>query len=349
VVTTAVAAVANSQDLARHDVADLRADPRAWDAFVAANPHGGFLQLSAWAEANASRGWRSERLVCPTPSGPVGAQVLLHRMQPGPWSRAYAPRGPIATSLDERTVATITDALRELAARERLSHVLVDPEVDRGTGLERLLVDAGWREAGEIQINRTRLIDLDRPESELWGDLRSSARWSVNRARRSGISVAEAGREGLGEFERLYLETARRVGFEPAAYRAVVEAFASREAARIMLARGSAGDPLAALVLIDCGTRVIEYYGASSAAGATARANYLVKWEAIRASRERGMAVYDMWGTDVPGLAEFKAAFGGRERTYVGAWELVTNRAGYLSVRGLQLARRAFDRARAAV
>jgi lipid II:glycine glycyltransferase (peptidoglycan interpeptide bridge formation enzyme) len=242
-------------------------------------------------------------------------------------------------------MAAFTDAARELAAHERLSHVLIDPEIDRGAGLEEALADHGWREAGEIQINRTRLIDLDRAESELWSDLRSSARWSVNRARRSGITVSDEGEPGLGDFERLYRETARRVGFAPdAAFRAVFLAFAMRGAASLLIARSSDGSPFATLLLIDCGSRVIEYYGASSAEGARARANYLIKWEAIRASHERGMAVYDMWGTDVPGLAEFKAAFGGRERTYVGAWELITNRPAYLSLRGVRMARGALDR-----
>ena len=88
-------------------------------------------------------------------------------------------------------------------------------------------------------------------------------------------------------------------------------------------------------MLLDCGDRVIERYGASSTEGAAARANYLVKWESIRLSRERGMARYDMWGTDHEGVATFKASFGGYERQYIGAWELVTNRLVHGGFAGL--------------
>ena len=95
------------------------------------------------------------------------------------------------------------------------------------------------------------------------------------------------------------------------------------------------GAPVATLMLLDCGDRVIERYGASSAEGAAARANYLVKWESIRPSRERGMARYDMWGTDHEGVATFKASFGGYERQYIGAWELVTNRLVHGGFAGL--------------
>jgi lipid II:glycine glycyltransferase (peptidoglycan interpeptide bridge formation enzyme) len=320
----------------------LREDGPAWDAFVAAAPGGSFPQLTAWAEANTTKGWRSIRVVEDAPGGPVGAQLLLHRMRPGLWSRAYAPRGPIAKCLDAAALAAFTGALRERARSERLSHVLVDPEVERGGPAEDWLRTNGWRPAGEIQINRTRVIDLRRPEAALWSDLRSSARWSVNKARRSGSTVEEAGADGLDDFERLYLATARRVGFAPgAAFRAVYHAFARRGAGRLLVCRGPAGEAAATLMLLDCGDRVIELYGASSSQGAAARANYLIKWEAIRASRERGMASYDMWGTDQEGLATFKASFGGTERTYVGAWELVTNPRAYALLQGARRAQAA--------
>ena len=166
-----------------------------------------------------------------------------------------------------------------------------------------------------------------RSEAELWSDLRSSARWSVNKARRTGHVVEDAGAGGLDAFGELYLETARRVGFEAnAAYRETFHAFDRDGGARLLLARDADGRAVATLMLLDCGDRVIERYGASSTEGAAARANYLVKWESIRTSRERGMARYDMWGTDHEGVATFKASFGGEELQYIGAWELVTNR-----------------------
>jgi lipid II:glycine glycyltransferase (peptidoglycan interpeptide bridge formation enzyme) len=107
-----------------------------------------------------------------------------------------------------------------------------------------------------------------------------------------------------------------------------------------MVARDGDGAAAATLMLLDCGDRVIERYGASSAAGGAGRANYLVKWEAIRTSRERGMRRYDMWGTEGAGLAEFKASFGGYEQGYIGAWELVTDRVVHGAFAGLARLRR---------
>lgn len=142
----------------------LRDDDDAWDTFVADAATGSFPQLTAWAEANVGKGWRATRVVAESATGPVGAQLLVHRMRPGPWSRAYAPRGPIARELDQEAVLSFTRGLRAAAGRLRLSHALIDPEVERGGALEAWLAAAGWRSAGEIQINRTRVLDLRQPE-----------------------------------------------------------------------------------------------------------------------------------------------------------------------------------------
>ncbi len=324
------------------DAARLTTDDAVWDAFVRAAPNGSYPQLSAWAEANKGKAWHAVRVAADGPSGPVGAQLLLHRMRPGPFQRAYAPRGPVAARIDRPALAAFTGAIQRAARRHRLSHVVIDPELSPGV-VESWLEELGWRRRGAIQIDRTRIVDLGDTEEALWSGLRSSARWSVNRSRRAGFTVEDAGADGLDAFGELYLETARRVGFEAnAAFRETYHAFDRTGGARLLVARDAAGAPAATLMLLDCGDRVIERYGASSRVGAQGRANHLVKWESMRLSRERGMRWYDMWGTDHEGVAEFKASFGGVERQYIGAWELVTQRLvhdGFASVARLRRVR----------
>ena len=242
-----------------------------------------------------------------------------------------------ASTLSSAGVAGWTDAVRELAARRRLSHVTIEPQVEAGDGLESALEAAGWRRARTVQDPRTRVIDLDRPEADVWGDLRSKWRQYVNKARRDGVAIVEVGEEGIPDFHRIYVETARRAGFvhrAESAYRDVYRAFAARDAARLLFARLPGGEPAATLLLLACGRRVIEPYGGMTPAGGEARANYLLKWEAIRTSRELGFGIYDLWGVAHPGIEQFKAGFGGRELRYVGAWELVVNPLIHAAVGG---------------
>ena len=92
-------------------------DARAWDEFVASTPLSPYLQATPWATVKAANGWDPVRVVAPGGSGPVGAQVLLHRIGPGPWAVAYAPRGPVAAALDGEGVRRWTEQVRVLARK----------------------------------------------------------------------------------------------------------------------------------------------------------------------------------------------------------------------------------------
>jgi lipid II:glycine glycyltransferase (peptidoglycan interpeptide bridge formation enzyme) len=81
-------------------------------------------------------------------------------------------------------------------------------------------------------------------------------------------------------------------------------------------------------------------------AGGDTRANYLLKWEAIRTSREQGATSYDLWGLATGGIAHFKTGFGGREVRYIGAWDLVLDPLGRQVYLGAQRARVAVTRRR---
>lgn len=326
-------------------------DDAAWDAFVAANPLATYLQASAWAAVKAPNGWGARRVVAAGPGGArIGAQILLRRPRAIPWTFAYAPRGPIADRWDTPSIDAWTAAVREACHGGRIAdgwiaHVRIDPEIEAGGPLDpggslRASLDvAGWRAAPEVQPSVTRLIDLRADEDALWGDLRSKWRQYVNRARSSGVTVAEADGSRLGEFHSVMTETARRAGTRVralSAYRDVWEAFAPSGSARLIFALGPAGEPQAALFLLRCGDRVVEPYGGMTAAGAASRANYLVKWEAIRTSRAAGAVSYDMWGLVHPGIRQFKEGFGGREVRFIGAWDLPIDWLGATAYRAGQ-------------
>ncbi|HEV7605191.1 MAG TPA: peptidoglycan bridge formation glycyltransferase FemA/FemB family protein [Candidatus Limnocylindrales bacterium] len=314
-------------------------DPERWDALVAGSDPGSYLQLSAWATVKAVNGWSAHRILAETTT-PIGAQILVRRPRPMPWGFAYAPRGPVAaTTWTPEAIADFTAAVRDRlpASAGRISHVRIDPEIeadgplDPDGALRRALRIAGWRPAPPIQPNATRIVDLRPDEEALWGDLRKKWRQYVNKARTAGLSVVEADGSRLADFYRIYRETADRAGFlirAESAYRDVWESYAPAGNARLLFAETADGEPQATLFLVRCGSRVVEPYGGMTAAGAESRANYLLKWEAIRSSRAAGATSYDLWGLATGGIAHFKTGFGGREVRYIGAWDLVLSPLG---------------------
>jgi lipid II:glycine glycyltransferase (peptidoglycan interpeptide bridge formation enzyme) len=249
-----------------------------------------------------------------------------------PWTLGYAARGPVAASLDEAALAAFAAAVRVRAASLRLSYLRIEPEMEDAPAIVGALRRTGWRHVDRsLQPAVTRLIDLTRPEEALWADLRQKWRQYINKARRDGVTVVAGGAQDLPAFYALYEETARRAGFyhrEEQSYRAVWEAFAPSGMARLLFARGPDSEPLATLFLLGSGQRMTELYGGMSLRGADAHANYVLKWEAITRARDEGFAEYDLWGLAHPGIAHFKAGFGGREVRYVGAWDLVVDPLG---------------------
>jgi lipid II:glycine glycyltransferase (peptidoglycan interpeptide bridge formation enzyme) len=256
----------------------------------------------------------------------------------------------VAAAWDRDAVEAFTSSVRRDLRRRagRVSHLRIDPEIERDGprdpdgSLRRALRDAGWRPAAPIQPSSTRVIDLTADEEALWGDLRKKWRQYVNKARSAGIVVVEAEADRLPDFHRIYRETAQRAGFlirTEAAYRDVWEAFRPAGGARLLFAQTPEGEPVATLFLVRCGPRVVEPYGGMTVAGGDSRANYLLKWEAIRSSREQGATSYDLWGLATGGIAHFKTGFGGREVRYIGAWDLVLDPVGRTVYEGAGRAR----------
>jgi len=278
-----------------------------------------------------------------------GVQLLVRKPRLFPWAFAYAPRGPILECWNTATLDAFTHALRAAVASgpTRISHVRIEPEIELGGpadvdgefrhGLRR----NGWRAGTPIQPPRTRQVDLRPDEAALWGDLRKKWRQYVNKARKGEVRVVDATVDRLPEFYSIYRETARRAGFVIRTYESylgVWRAFERLGMSRLLMAEGPDGVGLATLFLLRVGNRVVEPYGGMTQAGADSRANYLLKWEAMRTSREQGATSYDMWGISHEGIEHFKAGFGGREIQYVGAWDLVLDPAGRLAFDAAQSA-----------
>ena len=168
-------------------------DPAAWDAFVAANDPGSYLQLSGWATVKAVNGWAATRSVVDAPDGPIGAQILVRRPSGIPWGFAYAPRGPVATAWTPDGLHAFTDHVRhDLPAQAgRIATLRIDPEIE---------IDAGQDADGAVRNapDRGRLASgLGRP-ARRHADHRPGARGrgAVGRPAQEVAAVREQGPHG---------------------------------------------------------------------------------------------------------------------------------------------------------
>lgn len=324
-------------------------DAAAWDAFVETAEHRAFPQLWAWGELRREAGWRPVRLaVGNDPDNPrAGVQLLLRRVPLTGWSLAYAPRGPIGGLDQPATREALIAGLRALGDEERIGRVRADPEATSDEPYGASLLAAPWRDAPKVQPPTTRLIDLTRPEDELWSSLGRKHRQYVSKAGREGVIVEQLDptadesttAAALADFDRIYRQTGERAGFAvriPSYYQRLWAAFGREGRARLFFAVAD-GERVATLLHLVCGDRIAEVYGGMTERGAASRANYLLKWEAIRAAQADGLRIYDLWGLATGGIRKFKEGFGGTEVTWVGARDLPLSRLGD-AVLGLALA-----------
>ena len=216
-------------------VTGTAAEDEAWDAFVASSEPGSYLQLSGWSTVKAVNGWTvAPRIRRDGRASRIGAQVLVRRPRPMPWSFAYAPRGPVAadwTPADDRGLHG-----RGAGPASARSPAPGQPPADRPGDRGRRPARPRWRAPDGAPGGRAggRRPPSSRPrrgsstcapdEAALLGDLRKKWRQYVNKARSAGIVVVDADGDRLGDFYRIYRETADRAGFlirTEAAYRDV--------------------------------------------------------------------------------------------------------------------------------
>ncbi len=309
-------------------------DRDAWNAFVEHAAYRSFPQLWEWGELRETSGWRPIRIaVGETPAHPLaGAQVLIRQVPFVGWRLGYAPRGPIGQLDDPQVRKPLLAALHDLGRSEGIATLKVDPEAGAGDPAGKALIAAPWRQAAKVQPPRTRLIDLAPDEESLLGQMSKKHRQYVHKAERDGVTVAQLSPSAmpdetalaLADFYQIYADTAARAGFAVRVqdyYERVWTLFAASGHARLFFAL-IGGERVATLFHFTCGDRAAEAYGGMTDAGADSRANYLLKWEAVRSFRAGGFSSYDLWGIATGGIAKFKEGFGGRQVDYVGARDL---------------------------
>jgi lipid II:glycine glycyltransferase (peptidoglycan interpeptide bridge formation enzyme) len=340
--------------------------PADWDAFALCHPRGHLLQSAGWGALKERFGWRAQRIAVAGPGGLLAGAQLLYRSRLG-LGVAYAPRGPLLAG-DTAADELLLGALARAARRRRTVFLRLEPNLleddDGADALHTTLLLRGWRTAAPLQPRSTIHLDLRPPSEALLAACSKGHRADIRRSARQGI-VVRAGMNAadLTAFYRMMEATSdRRAGFgihSEAYYRAAWEIFSGfaaqdegfsgpQAAARLLLAEQN-GAVVAGFLVFAAAGQGLYLYSGSTEAGMRAGANHLLQWHAINWARERGCALYDMWGVPdtlgraatlpdgharaaleqaaqadpLHGVYRFKKGFGGRVVRYLPAYDQV--------------------------
>jgi lipid II:glycine glycyltransferase (peptidoglycan interpeptide bridge formation enzyme) len=319
----------------------------AWDNALGQLPNAHALQSWTWGEFKSRWGWSAERYLLEIEGQPLAAFQILKRKLPRlPFCILYVPKGPALDYNDAALRRVVLAELENIAAREKAIFIKIDPDVVKSWGLEperpspigskfvTELKRRGWRFSNEqIQFRNTVEMAVQRPEDELLAAMHSKTRYNIRLAGRKGIVVRPGTPDDFTMIAEMYRETAARDGFtiRPLAYYLDIwQAFYEARLGQPLLAEYE-GEPVAAVVLIRSGSRVIYMYGASTHKERKRMPNHLLQWEAIRWAKAQGVEIYDFWGapdefveTDsLWGVWRFKKGFNGQVVRHIGAWDFV--------------------------
>jgi len=316
-----------------------------WNTTLAHLPNAHALQTWEWGTFKSHYGWQPAHTLWLEDDHPRAAALTLTRCL-SRWLPAvmYVPKGP---ALDYRDTALLEQVLAHLEAaarRERALFVKIDPDVQAGTAEGEAVVETlrrrGWRASCEqIQFRNTICVDLTRSPDELLAAMKSKWRYNVRLASRKGVTVRRGTITDLPLLYEMYAGTAARDGFvirPQTYYRDAWGTFIEAGLAQPLVAEVE-GEPVAMVLIFRFAKRAWYMYGASCVVHREKMPNHLLQWEAMQWARERGCAVYDMWGApDVLdeahplwGVYYFKQGFGGEFVRHIGAWDFPVSRSGY--------------------
>jgi lipid II:glycine glycyltransferase (peptidoglycan interpeptide bridge formation enzyme) len=289
--------------------------------------------------------WQWEAIVSRDASGKIKGSlaVLIRKIIPGlPFTMMYGCRGPVTDLDDQETLQDLIDGAKKLARKYHSYVIKIDPDVPSSeTGYTKMLEKLGFQLTGggatfdAIQPQYVfRLNTEGKTSEELLAALPQSTRRKVRAGAKKGVTTKICGKEAVGDFARLMLETGVRDGFvtrEESYFANMLDNLG--EHARLYMAYYE-GQAIAGTLAIWYGDKVWYLYGASSNEHRNLMPNYMLQWNMIEWAVEQGCRLYDFRGVpgqvgeDHPlyGLYKFKLGFGGDYVEFVGEMDMVLNK-----------------------
>lgn len=327
-------------------------DPENWNQLIAKLPRPHLLQTAQWAQAKQPFGWNAHYKTWEENGEVVAAAQILQRSIALPFGiklcMLYVPKGPLLDWNNSALRARVLADLRAFTAELGAFFIKIDPDLEYGYGLpgeegERPnpianeivaeLRKAGWRFSNEqVQMHNTMLIDVTNSEEQILAGMKQKARYNLRLAEKKSVVVRRGTPADFPDFYKMYAETSVRDGFvirSEEYYRAVWDQFYAAGMLIPLLAQVE-NEPVAGLMLFTFGGQSWYLYGMSRDRYRDWMPNYLLQWEAIKASKAAGCSTYDLWGAPdefnesdpMWGVYRFKLGLGAYEARHIGAWDL---------------------------
>jgi len=312
-----------------------------YNQFVAAQESGSFLQSWEWGQWQIRLGRTVYRFKIIDDNGTQVASVQLIKM-PLPFGKyyLYAPYGPVVS---EKLKVESQKLLQEIKNKfSEAVFIRIEPKQIISQSENQSI-----RKSTNIQPAVTMVLDINKPDDVLLSAMHHKTRYNIRLAQRHGVKIQSelVVTPGYGlytsEAVNLILQTQVRQNYHGHSrdyYKNLVDFFAlgnNTNDLKLWIYKALYNkELLATAVIVDFGPTRMYLYGGSSEKFRNFMAPYLLHWGAIVDAKITGIKYYDFGGSEVAsggerGFTRFKQGFGGRVINYVGAYDIIQNKAVY--------------------
>lgn len=325
-----------------------------YETFIKNHPSGTFFQSWAFGEFQEKIPYRGKcwALVAKDAT----CLVIKMKLRFGKcW--LWIPYGPLTNCHAEPVEASLNqifEDLAKIAKEERAIFARIEPP---SGFLFRPGAEFDWhtkKSPDRFTPEHTLILDLEKTEEEILAQMKPKGRYNIQIAKRHNVLVqqynSDIPEKDFTAFYEILKKTGNRDGFgihPKYFYKTLLETLAPKKMASLFLAYYQSA-VIGGIIIMFYKDTATYYYGASSNKHRNLMAPYLLQWEAICETKRRGMKTYDFLGTAPPnaknhlwsGITDFKKKFGGKEITYLPAFDVVYRPFLYRAMRLVQSCRR---------
>lgn len=313
-----------------------------YENFVANHPNGNFMQSLKWTGVKIN--WDSEAVIVRNSENQITgtALILIKKIPFLNRTFLYSPHGFICDYNCTETISELMRGIEILRKKYKAYQFIADPCItENDTDEINNFKNLGFThienppELSTIQARNNYVLKLNgRSTDELFASFHKKWRYNIRIAVKKGVECRVCGKEALGDFYELMLETGKRDGFCVRSYEYFERMLGNLgEHCRLYMCYYN-GVPLSGAIAVQYAGKTCYVYGASTCRHRNVMPNYLMQWNMICWAAESGCLLYDFQG--IPfykdethpnyGVYRFKKGFNGEVMTYAGEFCLCYNR-----------------------
>lgn len=289
-------------------------DRELWDDYILDN-RGHPLQLWGWGLLKQKHGWKVDHVIGYDNDEPIAAAMVLTKKIPMPFRAiSYVPRGPVGDR------AGSNEFLELLAGymKQKRKPVCLSIEPD---SVNFEAPDTWTASGNSILPALTIRLDLTKSESELLSVMAKKTRQYIRKSAADvDVRKVKQGTE-LDRCLSIYQNTSKRAGFNLHSTDYYHDVFHSMADNCVIYAAYVDEEPVAFLWLAISAETAFELYGGMNETGQNLRANYALKWHAIKEAKSWGLNVYDFGGIIGEGVATFKRSWTNEDTALAGTFD----------------------------